>query len=282
MAGAQGGGCPDHWGVELGGSAGARAGEAERGASPLASPLVAEADGRSRRVFVCKVYALLSLQLIVAAVAAHFLSLHVEGWTWNWIVLVGGIGCVGKVVVCALPLSTSCPTIPCAPFVKCVLISVFTACQSLVVTCCCWVVGWENIGLAVLLTGLAIVGLALSALWFGDCEGCSFYAFVVLCALIAAASAFGVMRATEKEVTEWYMGAVLALVLLFSFSLMYAAQLTLGGRHEELRVDHYCFAALMVYRDGVHIAVDGVMALFKGHERATATSHEHERALRGS
>jgi len=214
---------------------------------------LAAASDENRRGFVRKVYAILSAQLIATAVVAYFLKPYIEKeLSFEKALYMALIGCAGVVAVswvryCCRSAFQKFP-------VNYLVVLIFTACESLVVTFLCYQFSWKTIGVAVSSTALIFAVLTLFAAFTRiDFTGYGVYLFGALVTLIIASIVFCAMYWFKIEATWWYMGLMVACLLLFSLYLIYDTQQILGGRDQEMCVDEYCWAVLMLYYDIVRV-----------------------------
>jgi hypothetical protein len=126
---------------------------------------------------------------------------------------------------------------------------VFTAVMSVQVGCICAFWGLKVVLIAVAVTGAAVVGLTLAALFipwdltkYGNILAMAAMVIFFM-ALITFFIAFFYVS------TWWYLVLSCVLALLFSAYLVYDIQMVVGGKSFAVSPDEYVFASVQIYLD---------------------------------
>merc|ERR1712010_96997 len=212
---------------------------------------MAFSDKSVRRGFIKKVYAIISVQLLLTfgCVVAFNQSYEIKGiflqghqpTTMYWVAF--GVSAVGSlaIIIAMACVRTLRVTFP----INFVLLALFTAAESVLVGQAAMMYDGEVVMIAMAATALLVIALTLFAFQtkidFTMCGGilfCVLFVFVL----------FGLLMAILPLV---YCGIG---VLIFSIYLIYDTQMMMGGNHKySISPEEYIFAAIAIYLDIINI-----------------------------
>lgn len=209
--------------------------------------------GYIRNAFIKKVYAILSVQLLVTVgISAAILSVPEETLVdYNWglvmqvdailmLVMVFGLSCCrcGERMMRTFPQNY-------------IFLGTLTILVSILTGSCCLAYDTDTVIIAAgLTTGIFFALTAYACLTRTDFTGLGPYLFILLACLVGA-SFIGIFL--QIPMYDLVIAAVSC--VLFSFYIIYDTQLIVGGSHKRYQfgIDEYCFAALNLYMDIINL-----------------------------
>jgi len=222
---------------------------------------MAFSDKSVRRGFIKKVYAIISVQLILTfgCVVAFNQSDEIKGiflrghqpTTMYWVAF--GVSAVASfaIIIAMACVRTLRVTFP----INFILLALFTAAESVIVGQAAMMYEGEVVMIAMAATALLVIALTLFAFQtkidFTMCGGilfCVLFVFILFGLLMAILPLMGVNIELLHLV---YCGIG---VLIFSIYLIYDTQMMMGGNHKySISPEEYIFAAIAIYLDILNI-----------------------------
>jgi len=211
-----------------------------------------------RRSFIRKVYGILMCQLLLTGGIVSIFQFHEGARLWviqnRWFYW----SCFGTTLICLIAMAC-CESVRRNFPTNIIFLSIFTACEGLMLGCFCALFKTEAILIAVGLTCAVTVALTIFAFQtkidFTTCGG-------MLCAMLVVLMIGGIMIPIFG-VSKWTVVAYgSAGALIFSLYIVYDTQLMMGGSHKySLDPEEYIFAALNIYLDVINLFMYLVMII---------------------
>lgn len=205
-----------------------------------------------RMGFVRKVYAILSMQLLVTAAIAGFICKQSNEWLveFRWLLILAMVGSI----CCFLLLCCFRKYVRRYPF--CFLI-LFTGCHGILLGFFTAAYTWQSVALAFVATSLIFIFMTIYA-WTTstDFTGYAPYFHAALFVFFVFGLVLFVMRLMGIHIDWLIMVYDIFGVLLFTAKIVFDTQRILGeyGGHEiQFRIDDWMFASLCLYRDFTQI-----------------------------
>jgi len=229
---------------------------------------IGQAPAYVRRDFVKKVYAILTVQLLLTmAIAAPFSTVLSREWIRGqmplyYFAMFASLALIVGVSCCCQQAARTFPT-------NYLFLLLFTVCMAVVVGFVTAFYTTWSVVQALLTTAGVFLGLtAYACLTKTDFTGMGPYLFAALLTLVG----FSLV----VSITSWFVGSIPPLVqtimagcgaLLFSMYIVYDTQLVIGGTHKkhQFDIDDYVFAALNLYLDIINLFIY-ILQLFGSRE----------------
>jgi len=214
--------------------------------------LVHLAEKDVRMGFVRKVYAILSVQLLLTtAIAVPFQRMtktEVESHVWLLFVSTGVLICTMCVLLCCRQQMRTFP-------MNYIILFVMTAAMGVSVGFTSAMYTWQSVALAAGITvGVFLAMTAYAWTTTTDFTGFGPYLFAGLMCLSLFGFVLCILGWFGVHIQWAIMLYDLAGVLLFTFYIVFDTQLIIGGSHQvSFSLDDYCFAALNLYLDIINL-----------------------------
>jgi len=201
--------------------------------------------------FIRKVYSILAAQLTMTAAFTSYVCFSDAAALWLqhniWFVM---LCCIGTIITmyalgCYPSVARSVPT-------NYVLLTIFTACESVMVAAICSIYERRSVFMAAVLTATMVIALTIYAFTTKtDFTYCGAFLFALVAVLLVASIMAIFIRNRYLQLAI----SVFA-VLLFSMYIVYDTQLIVGNQSTKLSVDDYVYAAMMLYIDIIQLFIE--------------------------
>lgn len=208
-------------------------------------------EGSVRIGFIRKVYSILAAQLTMTAAFTSYVCFSDSAALWLqqnvWLL---GLCCFVTIICmyalgCYPSVARSVPT-------NYILLTLFTACESVMVATICSIYERKSVFIAAVLTATVVIALTIYAFTTkSDFTICGGFLFALVAVLLVASIIAIFVR------NRWLQLAISVFaVLLFSIYIIYDTQLIIGNKARKLSVDDYIFAAMMLYIDIIQLFLE--------------------------
>lgn len=201
--------------------------------------------------FIRKVYCILSAQLIMTASLTSYVCFNDPAAFWLqqnlWFVVLCSVGTIITMYAlgCYPSVARSVP-------MNYVLLTIFTACQSVMVAAICSIYERKSVFMAAVLTATVVVALTIYAFnTTSDFTICGGFLFALIAVLLVAS----IMAIFIRNRYLQLFISVLA-VLCFSLYILYDTQMIVGNQSMRLSLDDYILAAMMLYIDIIQLFLE--------------------------
>lgn len=216
---------------------------------PFLSNMNSFSDVKIRHGFIRKVYAIVSLQLlvtfsfIITFVMVQPIATFFAVNYWMLYVFLFGTFIIMMVLACCESVSRKHP-------LNLILLSAFTIMESVLVACISTAYKTDTLLIAVGITAVIVIALTLFAFQTKiDFTGAGVYLFVFALILMLFGIVSIFMRSKILSILYASLGAG-----LFSMYLIFDTQLMLGGKHKySISPEDYVIAALNIYVDIINL-----------------------------